>query len=185
MWSTQLLTLYCIYSVDCTLTHASTACRRAHTHARVDVRTKSDNERGRRGVQRCFVVCGALQQCGAVLHNDGWGRKWQHKWLLKRGNGSIYKNYVSLCLWPKSHVTQGCCVMPPDLGDFPVLRIEPALLKPFVILRSKNPTAGLCSRLCTGVTMPDLLGTGTRCKVEPVFYCLITSYKNSFAPIFF
>lgn len=46
--------------------------------------------------------------------------------------------------------------------------VGPALLKPFVIFFSKNPGSGIYRRLCTEVTVPDLLGAGTRYKVEPV-----------------
>lgn len=44
----------------------------------------------------------------------------------------------------------------------------PALLKPCVILFSKNQGAGIYSRLCIEVTVLDLLGVGTRDKVETV-----------------
>lgn len=84
------------------------------------------------------VLRSVLQRCGAVLHDDGWGRKWQHKWLLKRGNGGIYKNYVRLCLRPMSHIILGYCVLRPDLCDFPALHMGQALLKLYVILLSKK-----------------------------------------------
>ena len=97
---------------------------------------KKSNGGGWRDVQECFAQ--RLQQCGAVFHGDGWGRKWQHKWLLKRGNGGIYKNYVRLCLRPMSHIILGYCVLRPDLCDFPALNTGQALLKPYVILLSKK-----------------------------------------------
>ena len=109
--------LYCIYSSDCILQYMHTL--HAHTHTHRERRMRRSNESIWWDVQERFAAPRRLQPCGADLHDDGWVRKWQHKWLLKRGYGGIYKNCVSRCLRPMSHVTLGCCVMPPDLWDFP------------------------------------------------------------------
>lgn len=100
--------------------------------------------------------------------------------------GGIYKNYVSLCLRPMSHVTLGCCVMPPDLWDFPALHVGPALLKkPFVILLSRSPAAGFCSRLlcrsdCAGFTRSPHQVQSWTC-----FIALSLLVKIALLPVFF
>lgn len=150
-------TLYCTYIFDCAHTHS-------HTHTYTQrMMSKKEKWKGRSAA----VFCGVLQQCVAVLHNDGWDRKWQHKWLLKRGNGSICKNYVSPCLRPQSHVALELLCHASRYGRLPSAAYIAGFVKTLCHSPLGEPAAGIYSRLCAEVTVPDLLGTGTRCKVEP------------------
>ena len=93
--------------------------------------------------------------------------------------GAFIKTTLACVCSPCRMSPFGCCVMPPDLWDFPCTARGTALLKPFVILFLRNIGTGIYSRLCTGVTVSDLLCAGTGAKLN-LLYCLITSCKNSF-----
>lgn len=85
-----------------------------HKHACKD---QNENERMKKLIEKDGKMCRMVLRCAvfcivsAVTHDDGWGRKWQHKCLLKRGNGGIYKIHVELYSQPMPSWAVVSCVL--------------------------------------------------------------------------